>query len=58
MADETGRHRVKHLPQRKAARRGNSDDGLLMIGGSMSGQTLQNRPLGLSSSHFDLTHTS
>jgi hypothetical protein len=46
MADEPGRHRVEYLLKGEAARRGDGDDGLLVIAGPLSGQRLQRGPLG------------
>ncbi len=45
--DEPRGHRVEHLPQREAARRGDGDERLLMIAAPPAGQPLQCGPLGL-----------
>ena len=45
--DEPRRHRVEHLPERKAAGGSDGDDRLLIIAGTLSGQRLKRGPLGL-----------
>src|ERR1700719_4689076 len=47
VADEPRWDGVEHLPQREAARRGDGDDGLLMIAATPCRQRLQRGPLGL-----------
>ena len=47
VADEPRWHGVEHLPQREAARGGDADERLLIIAGTLPGQRLQGRPLGL-----------
>jgi hypothetical protein len=46
MADEPGRHRVEHLPERETARRGDGDDRLLVIAGPLPGQPPERGPFG------------